>query len=71
VVFAAGGQLTYGAVHGICSGSKLPVHHPKPQHYKCCGTDDGNHTGDNVSQASIPPSSYLADCLKQIFQTLL
>jgi hypothetical protein len=47
------------------------VHHPKPQHYKCCGTDDGNHTGDNVSQASIPPSSYLADCLKQIFQTLL
>lgn len=32
MVFAAGGQLAYGAVYGICFGSKFPVHHPKPQH---------------------------------------
>lgn len=31
VIFAAGGQLIFGAVHGIYFGSQLNVHYPEPQ----------------------------------------
>lgn len=60
VIFTAGGQLTLGTVYGIYFGSQFTVYHQKPQYEKRCGTDDGNHTGNNGCQASFLLSTHRA-----------